>query len=100
MRAITSASSKLGFVGIGYMGRPIAQRLLDSGFRLTAYDRHRTKAEALIRYGGTVAENVAELSSSSDVVLSCLASDEAVLSIYKGATGAIAHAHPGRWSST
>ena len=95
MRAITSASSKLGFVGIGYMGRPIAQRLLDSGFRLTAYDRHRTKAEALIRYGGTVAENVAELSSSSDVVLSCLASDEAVLSIYKGANGAIAHAHAG-----
>ena len=83
MSAITSAKSKLGFVGIGYMGRPIAQRLLKSGFRLTAYDRHRTKAEELIRYGGTVAENVAELSSSCDVVLTCLASDEAVLNIYK-----------------
>ena len=49
MSAITSAKSKLGFVGIGYMGRPIAQRLLISGFRLTAYDRRRTKAEELIR---------------------------------------------------
>ncbi len=49
MSAITSAKSKLGFVGIGYMGRPIAQRLLISGFRLTAYDRCRTKAEELIR---------------------------------------------------
>ena len=95
MSAITSAKSKLGFVGIGYMGRPIAQRLLKSGFRLTAYDRHRTKAEELIRYGGTVAENVAELSSSCDVVLSCLASDEAVLNIYKGADGAFANAHRG-----
>lgn len=95
MSAITSATSKLGFVGIGYMGRPIAQRLLNSGFRLTAYDRHRTKAEELIRYGGTVAENVAELASSSDVVLSCLASDESVLSVYQGADGALAHAHPG-----
>ena len=95
MSAITSAKSKLGFVGIGYMGRPIAQRLLESGFRLTAYDRHRTKAEELIRYGGTVAENVAELSSSCDVVLSCLASDEAVLNIYKGADGAFANAHRG-----
>jgi 3-hydroxyisobutyrate dehydrogenase-like beta-hydroxyacid dehydrogenase len=75
MTAITSAKSKLGFIGIGYTGRPIAQRLLESGFRLTAYDRHRTKAEELKRYGGTVAENVAEL-SSCDVVLSCLASDE------------------------
>ena len=95
MSAITSAKSKLGFVGIGYMGRPIAQRLLTSGFRLTAYDRHRSKAEELIRYGGTVAENVAELSSSCDVVLSCLASDEAVLNIYKGADGAFANARRG-----
>jgi 3-hydroxyisobutyrate dehydrogenase-like beta-hydroxyacid dehydrogenase len=77
------------------MGRPIAQRLLNAGFRLTAYDRHRTKAEALIRYGGTVAENLAELSSNCDVVLSCLASDEAVLNIYKGADGAFANAHRG-----
>ena len=95
MNAITSEKSKLGFVGIGYMGRPIAQRLLESGFRLSAYDRHRTKAEQLIPYGGTVAESVAELSSSCDVVLSCLATDNAVLSIYKGADGAFANAHRG-----
>jgi 3-hydroxyisobutyrate dehydrogenase-like beta-hydroxyacid dehydrogenase len=95
MTAITPAKSKLGFIGIGYMGRPIAQRLLKAGFRLTAYDRHRTKAEELIRCGGTVAENVAELSANCDVVLSCLASDEAVLNIYKGADGAFANAHRG-----
>jgi 2-hydroxy-3-oxopropionate reductase len=70
MNAITCEKSKLGFVGVGYMGRPIAQRLLESGFRLSAYDRHRSKAEQLIPYGGTVTESVAELSSSCDVVLS------------------------------
>jgi 3-hydroxyisobutyrate dehydrogenase-like beta-hydroxyacid dehydrogenase len=95
MDEITREKSKLGFVGVGYMGRPIAQRLLESGFRLSAYDRHRTKAEELIRYGGTVAESVAELSSSCDVVLSCLATDEAVMSIYKGAGGAFANARRG-----
>ncbi|MFZ1100299.1 MAG: NAD(P)-dependent oxidoreductase [Steroidobacteraceae bacterium] len=95
MAAITPVTSKLGFIGIGYMGRPIAQRLLKAGFRLTAYDRHRAKAEELAPYGGTVAENVAELSSNCDVVLSCLASDEAVLNIYKGANGAFANAHRG-----
>ena len=56
MNAITSEKSKLGFIGVGYMGRPIAQRLLESGFKLSAYDRHRSKAEELIRYGGTVAQ--------------------------------------------
>src|ERR1700723_1708411 len=95
MNAITSEKNKLGFVGVGYMGRPLAQRLLESGFRLTAYDRDRSKAEELIRFGGTVAESVAELSSSCDVMLSCLPSDEAVLNIYKGLDGAFANAHRG-----
>jgi len=95
MNEITREKSKLGFVGVGYMGRPIAQRLLESGFRLSAYDRHRSKTEQLIPYGGTVAESLAELSSSCDVVLSCLPTDEAVLNIYKGADGACANAHRG-----
>jgi 3-hydroxyisobutyrate dehydrogenase-like beta-hydroxyacid dehydrogenase len=95
MNAITSENSKLGFVGIGYMGRPIAQRLLASGFKLAAYDRHRAKAEELSQYGGTAAESVAQLSSNCDVVLSCLASDEAVLQVYGGADGVFAHARQG-----
>jgi 3-hydroxyisobutyrate dehydrogenase len=95
MNAITCEKSKLGFVGVGYMGRPIARRLLESGFRLSAYDQHRSNAEQLIPYGGTVAESVAELSSRCDVLLSCLPTDEAVLNIYKGANGAFANAHRG-----
>jgi len=95
MKPITPESNKLGFVGIGYMGRPIARRLLESGFKLTAYDRDRRKAEELIRYGGTVAQSVSELSSSCNVVLSCLPSDEAVLDIYGGSDGVFANAHRG-----
>jgi 3-hydroxyisobutyrate dehydrogenase len=93
MKPITQENSSLGFVGIGYMGRPIARRLLESGFKLTAYDRDRHKAEELVRYGGTVAESVSELSSRCHVVLSCLPSDEAVLDVYSGADGVFAHAH-------
>ncbi len=40
MNAITVEKSKLGFIGVGYMGKPIAQRLLKSGFKVAAYDRH------------------------------------------------------------
>ena len=94
MDAITRETCKLGFIGIGFMGRPIAQRLLESGFRLSAYDRHRAKTEELIRYGGTVAQSVAELSAGCDVVLSCLATDEAVLGTYQGADGVFAKAQP------
>ncbi len=95
MKPITQENDRLGFVGIGYMGRPIARRLLESGFKLTAYDRNRANAEELIPYGGNVAESVSELSSSCDVVLSCLPSDEAVLDIYRGPDGVFANAHGG-----
>jgi 3-hydroxyisobutyrate dehydrogenase-like beta-hydroxyacid dehydrogenase len=95
MDAITPEKSKLGVIGIGYMGRPIARRLLQSGFRLTAFDRHPEKAEELIQYGGTVAKTVAELSAGCDVVLSCLASDDAVLHVYGGPDGAFANGRRG-----
>src|SRR6266478_4822286 len=95
MKPITQENSRLGFVGIGYMGRSIARRLLESGFKLTVYDLDYSKAEELIQYGGGVAQSVAELSSSCNVVLSCLPSDEAVLDTYKGPDGVFAHAHGG-----
>jgi len=95
MNTINPENDRLGFIGVGYMGRPIARRLLESGFKLTAYDRDRSKAEELIRYGGSVAEGVAQLSSSCNVVLSCLPTDEAVLNIYRGPDGALANAHRG-----
>jgi 3-hydroxyisobutyrate dehydrogenase-like beta-hydroxyacid dehydrogenase len=95
MKPITQETDRLGFIGIGYMGRPIARRLLEAGFKLTAYDRDPNKADEIVRYGGTVAQSVSELSSSCNVVLSCLPSDQAVLDIYRGSGGVFAHARPG-----
>jgi len=95
MNPITPEKNKLGFIGIGYMGRPIAQRLLQAGFKVAAYDRDRGKANELVRFGGTVAETVAELSSTCDVVLSSLPNDEVVLDVYKGPGGVLENAHRG-----
>ena len=92
MKQITQEKDKLGFIGVGFMGRPIARRLLESGFKLTAYDRDRSKAEELIQFGGTVAQSVAELSSSCNVILSCLPSDKVVLDIYRRPDGVLANA--------
>src|SRR5208282_4192908 len=95
MKPITQENDRLGFIGIGYMGRPIARRLLEAGFKLTAYVRDPNKADELARYGGTVAQSVSELSSSCNVVLSCLPSDQAVLDIYRGSGGVFANANSG-----
>jgi 3-hydroxyisobutyrate dehydrogenase-like beta-hydroxyacid dehydrogenase len=95
MSSITPGKNKLGFVGIGYMGRPIAKRLLEAGLKVTAYDRDPTKANELVQFGGTVAESIAELASSCDVVMSPLPNDEVVLDVYKGPDGVLANARPG-----
>jgi 3-hydroxyisobutyrate dehydrogenase len=95
MEPMTARKSKLGFVGIGYMGRPIARRLLESGCKVTAYDLDRSKAKELVRYGASVAQSVSELAASCDVILSCLPSDEAVLDFYRGPNGALANTSPG-----
>jgi len=95
MKPITPENSRLGFVGVGYMGRPIARRLVESGFKLTAYDRDQWKTEELIRYGGNVAQSVSEVSSGCNVVLSCLPSDQAVVDTYTGPDGVFANAQRG-----
>jgi 3-hydroxyisobutyrate dehydrogenase len=95
MKPITQEKDRLGFIGVGYMGRPIARRLLEAGFKLTAYDRDHSKAEELIPYGGKAAQSVSELSSNCNVVLSCLPNDEAVLDTCRGPDGVFAHAQRG-----
>ena len=95
MIASLTVDAKLGFIGIGSMGRPIARRLLQAGYNLTAYNRDRSKAEALVGYGAVVANSIAELASNTDVILSCLANDDAVRNVYAGPEGVFANARPG-----
>ena len=86
-----TANPKLGFIGIGSMGRLIARRLLESGYNLIAYNRDRTKAEALVGHGAIVAKSITDLASNTDVILSCLANDDAVRTVYAGPEGVFAN---------
>ena len=95
LKPITQEKSRLGFVGIGYMGRPIARRLLESGFKLTAYDRDHNKAEELDAIWRHRRAEHCGTSANCNVVLSCLPSDEAVLDIYRGPDGVFANAVSG-----
>jgi 3-hydroxyisobutyrate dehydrogenase-like beta-hydroxyacid dehydrogenase len=95
MTLITPDRCKLGFIGLGSMGRPIVQRLLESGYKVMVYNRDRRKAEALVEHGATVAKKISQLAFHADVILSCLANDDAVRSIYMGSEGVFANARPG-----
>jgi len=87
--------SRLGFIGLGHLGSPIARRLLAAGFPLLVYNRDRTKAVELADLGAEVAQNPGELAREVDVVLSCLADWPAVEAVYLGKGNVLRNARPG-----
>jgi 3-hydroxyisobutyrate dehydrogenase-like beta-hydroxyacid dehydrogenase len=95
MNALTNEKTRLGFIGIGNMGSRIARRLLEHGYKLMAYNRSREAAEALVKYGATVADSIPILASEANVILSCLPNDEAVKSVYTDPHGVFAYVHRG-----
>ena len=95
MKLLTADNVKLGFIGLGNMGKRIAQRLLDHGYQLFVYDMDIAKAETIAAQGGVVAKNILELAGTADVVLSCLTNDEAVRSVYTEPEGVFAGARSG-----
>lgn len=81
--------SRLGFIGLGYLGARMARRLAAAGFPMVVYNRDRTKTAALQALGAAVATDLAELSAGVDVVVSCLADGSAVQDVYLGSASGI-----------
>src|ERR1700688_4932055 len=74
--------SRLGFIGLGYLGSRIARRLVGAGFPMVVYDLDRQNAIELAHAGAEVARHPEELAREVDVVLSCLPDELAVQSVY------------------
>ena len=87
--------SRLGFIGLGYLGSRIARRLAAAGFPMVVYDLDHTKAVELGALGAQVARHPGELASGVDVVLSSLPDDRAVQAVYLGTGNVLGSARPG-----
>jgi 3-hydroxyisobutyrate dehydrogenase-like beta-hydroxyacid dehydrogenase len=75
---------KLGVLGLGQMGRPMAINLLRAGHTVTVWNRTRSKADGLASEGAHIAESPAQAAHGAEVVLTMLADDEAVASAVLG----------------
>jgi len=60
---------KVGFIGLGLMGNPMAKNILKSGFSLTAFNRTSSKTNELRKLGANIVKTPAELASKSEVVI-------------------------------
>jgi 3-hydroxyisobutyrate dehydrogenase-like beta-hydroxyacid dehydrogenase len=80
---------KLGFIGLGIMGFPMAENLRKAGYALTVYNRTRRKAEELGQRGATVAESPAEVARKTQVIFLCVGDTKAVEEICGALLGSV-----------
>jgi 3-hydroxyisobutyrate dehydrogenase-like beta-hydroxyacid dehydrogenase len=86
---------KIGFIGLGNLGTPIAENLLSHHSGMFVYNRTVEKTEPLKKKGAQVCTSVKELAGACDVVFSIISNDAAVKEITGGDDGIAKHLKQG-----
>lgn len=86
---------KIGFIGIGIMGKSMVRNLMKAGYEVAVYSRTRSKAEDVISEGAVWCEDVKACSKGRDAVISIVGYPKDVEEVYFGENGIIANADKG-----
>jgi 3-hydroxyisobutyrate dehydrogenase len=94
--AVGREAARLGFLGLGVMGGPMAGHLAARGHRVTVFNRSPARAEAWVaRHGGARAATPREAAEGRTVVLACVGDDDDLRQVCLGPDGAFAGMAPG-----
>jgi len=86
---------KVGYIGLGIMGKPIARHILKHGFPLVVYNRSQSAIEELVQEGALRALNPQEVAEQVDVIFTNLPDSPDVEKVVLEEHGILAGAHPG-----
>ena len=86
---------KIGFIGLGVMGEPMAANLLRKGFEVTVYNRTPGKANKLIELGANEAATPAAVAKTSEIIITMISNDDAIRGVYYGKDGILCALMPG-----
>lgn len=86
---------KVGFVGLGIMGKPMVRNLLKAGFPVTVYDIVEDAVKTLAAEGATPAKSAKEVAEGQDMVITMVPNGPIVRSLLKGEDGILAGVKPG-----
>jgi 2-hydroxy-3-oxopropionate reductase len=86
---------RIGFIGLGIMGKPMARNLLAAGFPLTVYSRSDGPVEALVDAGAARAAGPAAVAEASDITITMLPDTTDVEQVLTGGGGVLEGAAPG-----
>lgn len=88
---------RVGFIGLGLMGRPMAINLLKAGFHVTAYDRNDHKVQALVQEGAAGAASPREVAEAADAIITMLPNSPHVKEVVFGENGLYDALRPGQY---
>ena len=88
---------KIGFVGVGIMGKSMVRNLMKAGFEVSIYTRTKSKVEDVIGEGAIWCDSVAECAKGRDAVISIVGYPKDVIEVYFGPTGILANADKGTY---
>ena len=80
-------TTKIGWIGLGNMGIPMAGQLIKAGYTVTVYNRSKDKEASLKEIGASIAETPKALIAATDVVIVMVSDDAAIEQIFKGEEG-------------
>ncbi|MBU7591122.1 2-hydroxy-3-oxopropionate reductase [Metabacillus halosaccharovorans] len=87
---------KIGFIGLGIMGRPMSKNLLNAGYELVVVDRNPSVTKEYIDLGATIVKTPREVVEASDVVITMLPNSPEVKEVVLGEDGVIKGASEGK----
>ncbi len=94
-----SSPRRIGFIGLGLMGRPMAMNLLKAGHSLTVWNRTSSRAQELVAAGATLAKSPREAAAASDILFTIVSDPPALEEVLWGhhgsSDGALAGLRPG-----
>lgn len=88
-------AKKIGFIGLGIMGKPMARNLVKAGYALTVYDVLRPPMEELKRDGATTGSSPKDVAQASEVLITMLPNSPDVEEVVLGANGVLEGAKSG-----
>jgi len=87
--------AKIGFIGLGNMGLPMAQNLIKAGHAVRGYDVAAAATDKLVAGGGSAANSAADACEGAEVVVTMLPAGEHVREVYLGPNGVLANVEEG-----
>lgn len=94
-KTMSDRVSKVGFIGLGRMGKPMASNLINAGFELAVYDLREESAADLVAHGAKLARSPRAAAANAEIVEVAVVDDAQVEDVLTGEHGVFAGARPG-----